>query len=689
MVSLWNQADQDSSDTFRGLYITHNEVNQLIQRSLGENWGSSYRVTPEDEEKYTAVTNELAEKADLVIKSGFTPRLISLARNFQLSVFEYNAFLICLAPALDLRYEKVYGFLQNDVTRKIAGASLILDLLVPDGSDRLSYLEYFQPEANLLRYGLIYHPENEAGKPPSVLKTDFIVAPEIVSWILDAYRPADELNDFIQLSESVILPPAQWIPSEILSIDLQSLRQEHPILSFYGLDDQLQRISALYLAGKLSGHFLEIDLAGLKSAQLLDVSHLQLCLRDALLTDAIPYFIGWDSILNEDGFAQNRLLAPILGYQNIIMTSGEREWRIPLTVHASGKPMFSWLFTQPTASQRRQLWNEYLGDEDFITPADLELLSGQFVLTSAQIKSAVYSARNGALQKGGHITLEDLFEAARMSSTHQLDQLAVKIQPRYSWKDIVLPDDEMSVLHEIASTVRDRVLVLETWGLGKKLVSSTGISALFAGEPGTGKTLSAQVIASELGMDLYKMDLSTIVSKYVGETEKNLEHIFTQARNSNAILFFDEADAIFGKRSEVKDAHDRYANIEVGYLLQRMESYDGIVILATNLRSNMDEAFTRRLQFVVDFPFPDENQRLEIWKVLFPADVPRDEDIDFQVMAGRFKLAGGSIRNIIVSASFLAASEGRSVSMRHLLHGVRREMKKMGRLIDEKDLVIV
>jgi len=231
-------------------------------------------------------------------------------------------------------------------------------------------------------------------------------------------------------------------------------------------------------------------------------------------------------------------------------------------------------------------------------------------------------------------------------------------------------------------------LVLETWGLGEKLVASSGISALFAGPPGTGKTLAAQVIAAELGMDLYKIDLSTVVSKFIGETEKNLERIFTQAHNSNAILFFDEADAIFGKRSEVKDAHDRYANIEVGYLLQKMESYDGVVFLATNLRSNLDDAFIRRLQFIVHFPFPAEEERLNIWQVLFPPTLPRETNMEFDYFAKQFKLAGGSIRNVIVTAAFLAANEGASVTNRHLLHGVRRELQKMGRLIDEKELTV-
>jgi len=240
----------------------------------------------------------------------------------------------------------------------------------------------------------------------------------------------------------------------------------------------------------------------------------------------------------------------------------------------------------------------------------------------------------------------------------------------------------------MVSMVQSRPLVLETWGLGRKLTSGAGVSALFSGPPGTGKTLAAQIMANQLGIDLYRIDLSTVVSKYVGETEKNLERIFNEASESNAILFFDEADSIFGKRSEVKDAHDRYANIEVGYLLQRMEDYNGVAILATNLRANLDEAFTRRLQFIINFPFPEEEYRLKIWKVLMPPDMPRAEDLDLKFMADRFKLAGGSIRNIIVSAAYLAAVNGGTVKMEHLMHGTRREFQKMGRLVQESDFAL-
>ena len=250
---------------------------------------------------------------------------------------------------------------------------------------------------------------------------------------------------------------------------------------------------------------------------------------------------------------------------------------------------------------------------------DLASLAGQFQLTSGQIRDAVASARDHCSQAGTSLGNAELFAAARAYSNPRLASLARKISPRYDWGDIILPTDQLRLLHEIVDTVRGRPRVLDEWGVGQKLASSRGVTVLFAGAPGTGKTMAAEVMAAELGLDLYKIDLSTVISKYIGETEKNLERIFNEAEASNAILFFDEADALFGKRSEVRDSHDRYANVEISYLLQRMEAYNGVTILATNLRSNLDEAFTRRLQFAVDFPFPEEADRLRIWKTLFPA----------------------------------------------------------------------
>jgi len=223
------------------------------------------------------------------------------------------------------------------------------------------------------------------------------------------------------------------------------------------------------------------------------------------------------------------------------------------------------------------------------------------------------------------------------------------------------------------------------WGFGRKLSLGKGLSVLFAGPSGTGKTMAAEIIAGELGLDLYKIDLSTVVSKYIGETEKNLSRIFIEAETSNAILFFDEADALFGKRSEVKDSHDRYANIEIGYLLQRMEEYEGVVILATNFRKNMDEAFVRRLHFTVEFPFPNEDDRRRIWERIWPQDTPKSSALNLDFMARRFELTGGNIRNIALASAFLAADNRNIVDMTHLLHATKREYQKMGKVVSESE----
>jgi len=285
------------------------------------------------------------------------------------------------------------------------------------------------------------------------------------------------------------------------------------------------------------------------------------------------------------------------------------------------------------------------------------------------------------------ITVADLCTACRQQSNQKLTELALKIKPGYSWQDIVLPKKKITQLKEICSQVKYHHRVFEEWGFDRKLSYGKGLSVLFTGPPGTGKTMAAEVIARELQLDLYKIDLSGVVSKYIGETEKNLGEVFREAETSNAILFFDEADALFGKRTEVSDAHDRYANIETSYLLQKMEEYEGVVILATNLRENMDNAFTRRIRFIVEFPFPDEENRHHIWKKQFPKEAPLNKDIDYKFLSKQFRVAGGNIKNIALNAAFLAAQNGKVIRMEHILQSTRTEFEKIGKLWFENNFV--
>jgi hypothetical protein len=506
----------------------------------------------------------------------------------------------------------------------------------------------------------------------------------IVTWLLlGRYQPNATLKEHLAFQPNPTLDPHQLPPDNWSEI--APAAGSGDILVFHDKDEVSQQTVARLLAAEAQRPLLTLDLTTATQAGLGPGDAIRLLLRDALLTDAIPHITGWDACLIDDAPPAG-LLAAVCLHPGLLIISGQKRWQ-PRQVARSRR--LRWIpFPIPDSAQRERLLQHFLRDQVAGDSNDLNVagLAGQFMLTSGQLRDLVDTARDMAAQDGGSLREQHLFAAARAHSNPRLESQARKIQPRYTWDDLVLPVEQVTILNELVNTVRSRPLVLEQWGVGQKLTSSAGVTALFFGPPGTGKTMAAEVIAGELGFDLYKIDLSGVVSKYIGETEKNLERIFTEAESSNAILFFDEADAIFGKRSEVKDAHDRYANIEVSYLLQRMEAYNGVTILSTNMRANLDEAFMRRLQFALDFPFPKPKDRLRIWQALFPAGVPRDPELDLKLLADRFEIAGGNIRNIIVSAAYLAANNGQMVSMEHLMHGARRELQKMGRLVNEQDM---
>ncbi len=282
-------------------------------------------------------------------------------------------------------------------------------------------------------------------------------------------------------------------------------------------------------------------------------------------------------------------------------------------------------------------------------------------------------------------TFEELFKAARAQSDQSLGTLSLRVNTIYTWDDLVLPQSTLRQVKEIAAAIKYRHVVYSQWGFDKRIAYGKGLKVLFAGPSGTGKTMTAGVIARDLGFDLYKIDLSSVVSKYIGETEKNLDRIFRAAHSSNAILFFDEADALFGKRSEVKDAHDRYANIEVAYLLQKIEEHEGAVILASNLSKNIDDAFSRRMHYVVEFPLPGVPHREQLWRGMFPPEAPLSPDVDFGFLAKQFQISGGDIKNVVLAAAFLAAQDGKVITMKQVIKAMARQMSKRGRIPSATD----
>jgi SpoVK/Ycf46/Vps4 family AAA+-type ATPase len=334
------------------------------------------------------------------------------------------------------------------------------------------------------------------------------------------------------------------------------------------------------------------------------------------------------------------------------------------------------------AAERKAEWQRQLGSLAGGLDAELDRVVEAFALDAAEIRATAQAIEEEAALEPALAGDADALGAAawrlcRTAARRSLDELAVHVENRAGWADLVLPEPQTAILRQIAIHARQASRVNEEWGFAEQYARGLGLSALFSGPSGTGKTMAAGVLARELERDLYQIDLATVVSKYIGETEKHLRKIFEAAERSGAILLFDEADALFGKRSQVRDSHDRYANLEVSYLLQRMESYRGIAILTTNMQSALDPAFQRRLRFVVQFPFPDGPSRERIWRKVFPASAPK-EALDFEKLA-QLNVTGGSIRNIALLAAFLAADAGTAIAMRHLLEAARTEYAKLDR----------
>ena len=336
------------------------------------------------------------------------------------------------------------------------------------------------------------------------------------------------------------------------------------------------------------------------------------------------------------------------------------------------------------ADEQLSLWSDAFADVPEVEERHLRQLVAQFSLPPHIIRSAAATVRRDLPEEDAPDAAELAWRAGLAEARIGLDELGRRIEPGAGWGDLVLPERQLRILREVVAHVRQRGTVYQEWGFEQVLRKGLGVTALFAGGSGTGKTLAAEVMAKELGLDLFIIDLSQVVSKYIGETEKNLRKVFDAAERGGALLLFDEADALFGKRSEVKDSHDRYANLEVSYLLMRMEAYRGLAILTTNMKKALDPAFMRRIRFVVDFPFPGVPERAEIWRRVLPAQAPM-KDIDPERLA-QLTVAGGSIRNIALSAAFLAADEGDRLQMRHMLAAARTEYLKLERSLTPSEV---
>ncbi len=687
-------AGQGDMDEFRGICIKEEEVDAILaeHNALGVQTTGIPSQLPPLHEHRAALETKISEKKALSLREGTTLRLERLKGLFQLSSFDVDVLLICLMPELDLKYEKLYAYLQDDVTKKRPTVNLVLNLLCSSSEITLEARRHFSPNVPLFTHHLLHLFDDPSHHQPPLLSKYLRVDERVVNYLLGSDELDAHLQPYVQHTVPQIRLEDLFLPADVKArLELLARKNEANneglIFYFQGPYGVGKQTAAEALCCELQLGLLIIDGERLLNAE--DVvfrNTVRLVARDALLQNAALYWDGFDALLSDDKRPWRKMLVRALEKrQGLTFLAGDITWEPADALHAS--PFMRVEFPRPSYVERVRLWELSLNeDTPCETEVDLGALANKFRFSGGQIRDAAVTACNMARWRdpeNGRVTMDDLYTACRLQSNRKLATLAQKITPHYRWDDIVLPTDRLEQLREICNYVKYRAQVYDEWGFDRKLSLGKGLNVLFAGPSGTGKTMAAEIIAGELGLDLYKIDLSTVVSKYIGETEKNLARIFVEAETSNAILFFDEADALFGRRSEVRDSHDRYANIEISYLLQKMEEYEGIVILATNLRKNMDDAFVRRMHFTVEFPFPSEKDRRRIWGAIWPDDTPHHPELDLDFMARRFEMAGGSIRNIALAAAFLAADDGGSVDMTHLIRATQREYQKMGKVVLE------
>jgi hypothetical protein len=652
------------------------------------------------------LTGRLKEKVQIKAQrwkasqaQGIDFTLPRLSNFFHLTPFEEQIVIICLAPELDRKYGRIYAYLNDDLTQKSPTIDLVFRLLSPGVAERCNARQAFAGQHPLVRYLLrIYDPSPDGNGP--LLSRYLKLEDRVVSFLLGHAVVDKQLEEGVELVNPEALsgetPGASQLPDRIavfLTTRLKNAGKSAEVrpgvvFHFYGSCGAGKRDVVMDVGQRLGMPIVVADMAKLMSSQLPLQELERLLGREAVLHQAALCLTHFDLLPGEEkanGSAVRCFMEELTAVIPILFILGRSRWQPAPPL--AGCSFMVCPFFYPTVAERPALWEQLRQNQPLAAGVDLEGLAGKFKFTPGQIRNVWQLAEDLALWQNPEfpgITRKHLEQACQMLSDQTIGSLARQVDARHTWDHLVLPPDQLAQLHELVDQVQYRRKVLGEWGFERRLTLGKGLNALFTGPPGCGKTLAAEVIATALNLSLYKIDLSRVVSKYIGETEKNLAGLFEAAENANAILFFDEADALFGKRSEVKDAHDRYANIEIGYLLQKMEEFEGIGILATNLGKNMDEAFQRRMHFTVEFPFPEAVQREAIWRRIFPESAPLEE-IDYVFLAEKLKLAGGNIHNIALRAAFYAAREGRGIGMRELLQAGGREYQKLGKVFLRND----
>lgn len=660
----WHEVNQ------RSLMTALAQVREALERHAARERGNGtvdpvVHLKKHEQEKLVTSANNLSAP----------PALDTLCAAFDLTPFERDVLLLCAGMELDSSFTAYCANAQSEPRRANPTFSLALAAL-PE-----AHWSALTPVAPLRRWRLI-----EVGAGETLVSSPLRIDERILHYLAGVPYGDERVEGLIERPTPPLeLPPSHralverihrlWSPADSMSA--------LPAIQLCGEDHIGKRgIAAAACAGLgLNLSLMSANVVPLEPAEL--DAMIRLWEREAALS-ASTLFLDCNELDASDA-PREKAISRFIETTHAALFVASRERR-----QVRQRPVITFDVCKSTATEQRDIWRNVLGAGTPHLNGPVDALVSQFSLSVPTIHAA-YAEALGAAELGARKLetspdrLSDaLWDACRTQARPRLESLAQRIESRSDWNDLALPTPQLQTLHEISAQVRQRLKVYETWGFAAKNARGLGISVLFTGPSGVGKTLAAEVLTNELRLDLYRIDLSSIVSKYIGDTEKNLRRVFDAAEEGGAVLLFDEADALFGKRSEVKDSHDRYANIEVSYLLQRMEAYRSLAILTTNMKGALDPAFLRRIRFIVQFPFPDAAQRAEIWRRIFPANTPT-EGLDLSKLA-RLNVTGGNIRNIALNGAFLAADAGEPVRMTHLLRAARSEYSKLEKPLTEGEI---
>ncbi len=682
---LWlrKQWNHDPIQNYRGMVISNAQIDWLL---TDNNYIEEQGFYHDDSkaQKLTLKIEEEKSKLDIqsqhMKQSGTPSALDMLIQIYGLTQYDRMIMLLCAAPELDPSFEGLYAYIQDNATRKYVTAHLVFSLFSLDIETEQALYTSFFPDSPLFRYRLIER-KGASDLTSSGASSPLRISPRINEFILGKNHPDERLSDIIAPVYPVEpLPcPYEKIVSMLKTLIKRDIAQSSiPMFNFTGSAHSGKTDVASKLCESLEIGLYRLKLKRLQFSDLKLNDLIKILERECMLLPAALYIdaseIHGNNDMLEDFFRE------IVERLNVLLIIASPE---PLQFE---REFYSVPVSKLSAKEQAVVWKKYLDGCGANMDNQVEAIIEQFDFEPDMIKKAITTARTGICSGEGNssdLTCKEIWQTCSDQCRQDLDMLAQRIIPCYSWQDIVLPNEILGQIKDIASQVEHRPLVYEKWGFGAKMSRGRGVNVLFSGPSGTGKTMAAEILAHHLNLDLYRIDLSSVVNKYIGETEKNLRRVFDAADRSGVILFFDEADALFGKRSEIKDSHDRYANIEIDYLLQRMEDYRGLAILATNMKSLLDQALFRRMRFHVEFPFPNATARQRIWQKSFPSQAKAGK-LDFTLLA-RLEIPGGNIKNIVLNAAFLAANNGHSIQMSHILCATKREYNKIGKMILESE----